>query len=66
MPFLSEGRWLVETTTGPEGIKGDATDVVAVFSGTRGESTPAKLKFKRDNPLQAGMTDNMEVSFNLS
>ncbi|XP_012939779.1 lipoxygenase homology domain-containing protein 1 isoform X2 [Aplysia californica] len=59
---ITRGHWTMEAITGPEGTRGDATDVVVVFAGTKGESTPAKLKFRRDNPFQAGMTDSMELN----
>ncbi|CAG5116254.1 unnamed protein product, partial [Candidula unifasciata] len=55
------GQWTVETSTGPTGITGDATDVTVIFCGSRKESSPVSLSPQNDNPFQPGMKDLFEL-----
>lgn len=51
----------MEVLTGEQGALGEATDLVLVMCGDRGESSPIKFHSARDRPFQPRQNDTAEV-----
>lgn len=62
MNFLVEGIWSIVTETGGEKGGQPLSDIVVVFSGSEGESSPLLLLSHQDKPFQIGQTDTCQVS----
>ena len=54
----------MEVLTGEQGAIGEATDLVLVMCGDKGESSPIKFHSTRDRPFQPQQNDTAEVVSN--
>ena len=54
----------MEVLTGEQGAIGEATDLVLVMCGDKGESSPIKFHSTRDRPFQPRQNDTAEVVSN--